>query len=123
MHNARGIRSQKLLAANVVVDIDRRRQMTADEVSRGGHATWVARILPDDEALLDIVTNLVELPVASAGKFDDVFLEVPRHILITAMREHQKYFAVVDDAGRLMPGFIAVNNTRTPRHEPGGHRP
>jgi glycyl-tRNA synthetase beta chain len=69
-------------------------------------------VLPDEE-LLDIVTNLVEIPIATAGKFDDIFLDVPREILITAMREHQKYFAVVDTAGRFMPGFIAVNNTRT----------
>jgi glycyl-tRNA synthetase beta chain len=102
---------EALLAANVVVDIDKRRQMTADEVARA--ATGLGgRVLPDAE-LLDIVTNLVEIPVATAGKFDDIFLDVPREILITAMREHQKYFAVVDDDGRLMPGFVAVNNTRT----------
>ena len=100
-----------LLAANVVVDINRRRQMTAEEVARA--ATDIGgQVLPDEE-LLDIVTNLVELPVATAGKFDDIFLEVPKEILITAMREHQKYFAVVDKDGQLMPGFVAVNNTRT----------
>ena len=102
---------EALLAANVVVDINRRRQMTADEVARA--ATGIGgQVLPDEE-LLDIVTNLVELPVATAGKFDDIFLEVPKEILITAMREHQKYFAVVDKDGQLMPGFVAVNNTRT----------
>ena len=58
-------------------------------------------------------TNLVEFPVATAGSFDAAFLNIPREILITAMREHQKYFAVVDEKGRLMPNFIAVNNTRT----------
>ena len=66
-----------------------------------------------DEELLDIVTNLVEYPVATAGRFDKEFLDIPREILITAMREHQKYFAVVDGDGNLMPYFIAVNNTRT----------
>ena len=102
---------ETLLAANVVVDINRRRQMTADEVAKA--ATGIGgQVLPDEE-LLDIVTNLVELPVATAGKFDDIFLEVPKEILITAMREHQKYFAVVDKGGQLMPGFVAVNNTRT----------
>jgi glycyl-tRNA synthetase beta chain len=55
----------------------------------------------------------VEYPIATAGKFDNSFLDVPGEILITAMRHHQKYFAVVDDGGRLMPSFIAVNNTRT----------
>jgi glycyl-tRNA synthetase beta chain len=68
------------------------------------------RILPDDE-LVDIVNNLVEYPVPVAGKFDEAFLEVPDEVLINAMREHQKYFAVVDNDNKLMPYFIAVNNT------------
>ena len=101
----------KLRSVHVLVDIDTRKKETAREIQAaaegvGGH------VLPD-EALLDIVTNLVEYPVATAGRFDDDFLEIPQEILITAMREHQKYFAVVDDAGKLMPYFIAVNNTRT----------
>jgi glycyl-tRNA synthetase beta chain len=100
-----------LSTANVVVDIAKRRQMTVKAVAEAA-TTLGGRVLPD-EALVDIVTNLVEIPVATAGKFDDIFLDVPKEILITAMREHQKYFAVVDDAGRLMPGFVAVNNTRT----------
>ncbi len=53
------------------------------------------QILPDEE-LTDINTNLVEYPIAVAGKFDQEFLEVPDAVLITAMREHQKYFSVVD---------------------------
>lgn len=101
----------RLRDAAVVADIEERRTMVREEVSRaagqvGGNA------LPD-EALVDIVTNLVEFPVATAGSFDAAFLNIPREILITAMREHQKYFAVVDEKGRLMPNFIAVNNTRT----------
>jgi glycyl-tRNA synthetase beta chain len=51
--------------------------------------------------------------VATVGNFDQGFLEVPREVLITAMREHQKYFAVIDKNGNLMPCFVAVNNTRT----------
>jgi glycyl-tRNA synthetase beta chain len=102
---------ETMASVNVVVDIDRRRQMTATAVADAA-AGIGGQILPDEE-LMDIVTNLVETPIATAGKFDDIFLDVPREILITAMREHQKYFAVVDTAGRLMPGFVAVNNTRT----------
>jgi glycyl-tRNA synthetase beta chain len=67
-------------------------------------------ILPDDE-LLDINTNLVESVSAVAGRFSSGYLEIPDEVLITAMREHQKYFAVVDEARNLMPCFIAVNNT------------
>ena len=68
------------------------------------------RVLQDDD-LVDIVTNLVEYPAVVAGSFDKEFLELPREILITAMREHQKYFAVIDKENNLMPNFIAVNNT------------
>jgi glycyl-tRNA synthetase beta chain len=68
------------------------------------------RILPD-EGLLDVVTHLVEYPAPAVGRFAPEFLEVPREVLITAMREHQKYFAVTDEQGRLLPHFVAVNNT------------
>ena len=103
--------AETMASVNVVVDINQRRQMTAAAVADAA-AGIGGQVLPDEE-LLDIVTNLVETPIATAGKFDDIFLDVPEEILITAMREHQKYFAVVDTAGRLMPGFVAVNNTRT----------
>ena len=70
------------------------------------------KVLQDDD-LVDIVTNLVEYPAVVAGSFDKEFLELPREVLITAMREHQKYFAVIDKENNLMPNFIAVNNTLT----------
>ncbi len=100
---------EKLRDAWVVADMEERRSMLLDGIARsarelGGH------ILPDDE-LVDIVNNLVEYPVPVVGKFDEAFLEVPDEVLINAMREHQKYFAVVDEENRLMPCFIAVNNT------------
>ena len=95
----------------VIADIEERKKMVVQEVERAASAVG-GKVLPDDE-LVDIVTNLVEYPIATAGKFDDEFLEIPREILITAMREHQKYFAVIDDNGALKPYFIAVNNTRT----------
>jgi len=97
--------------AHVVVDIEARKQMVRHEVDAAAKAMG-GKALPDEE-LLNIVTNLVEIPVATGGRFDDAFLELPREILITSMREHQKYFAVVDENGRLMPCFVAVNNTRT----------
>ena len=49
------------------------------------------QVIPDDE-LVDTVTNLIEYPAAVVGRFDDEFLELPREILITSMRVHQKYF-------------------------------
>ncbi len=99
-----------LRGGQVEVDIPVRKKMVRKEIEAAA-AVMGGRILPDEE-LLDIVTNLVEVPIASGGRFDDIFLELPREILITSMREHQKYFAVVDDKDRLMPCFVAVNNTR-----------
>jgi len=102
---------ESLESARVLVDIKKRRQRIEKEIAAAARQLG-GRGLPD-EALLGIVTHLVEYPVASAGKFDRKFLELPREILITAMREHQKYFAVIDDKDRLMPCFIAINNTLT----------
>jgi glycyl-tRNA synthetase beta chain len=98
-----------LSSAHVIADIDQRRSKLAHDVTEVARQLN-GRILQDDE-LLDIVNNLVEYPVAVAGKFDKAFLEVPDEVLVNAMREHQKYFAVVDEDNKLMPCFIAVNNT------------
>ncbi len=99
-----------LKSVYVVVDINARKKMLQREIDKvagelGGD------ILPDEE-LLDINTNLVEYPIAVVGKFDEEFLEVPDEVLINAMREHQKYFSVVNRQGKLQPGFISINNTR-----------
>jgi len=94
---------------HVYADITERKNVVRQEIEKAAKDAG-GRILPDEE-LLDIVNNLVEFPVAVAGKFDEVFLELPDEVLITAMREHQKYFAVVDQTEKLRPCFIAVNNT------------
>ena len=65
----------------------------------------------DDPELLATVANLVEYPSAVCGSFDEEFLKVPEAVLITAMKEHQKYFSVHDEEGKLMCNFVAVNNT------------
>lgn len=100
----------QLREACVIADIDERRELVAAEVAKA--ATDIGGKISPDEELMDIVTNLVELPVAVAGTFDTKFLELPKAVLIMSMREHQKYFAVVDETEQLMPYFIAVNNTR-----------
>jgi glycyl-tRNA synthetase beta chain len=97
--------------AQVIVDIKTRKEMVRKEIAKA--AASLGGTILKDEALVDIVANLVEVPIATGGRFDELFLELPPEILITAMREHQKYFAVVDHQGKLMPCFIAVNNTRT----------
>ena len=67
----------------------------------------------EDPDLIDINANLVEYPSTVRGCFDRAFLDLPDPVLITAMREHQKYFAIKDKNGGLMPYFVAVNNTKT----------
>ncbi|OEU64860.1 MAG: glycine--tRNA ligase subunit beta [Desulfobacterales bacterium PC51MH44] len=100
-----------LRSVKVLVDLAERRKRVEKEINKAAKKVG-GEIFPDDE-LVDIVKNLVEYPVATVGKFDQEFLEVPREVLITAMREHQKYFAVIDNKGNLMPCFVAMNNTRT----------
>jgi len=65
----------------------------------------------DDNALLATVVNLTEFPSAILGSFDPEFLELPEEVLVTVMRDHQKYFAIEDSGGELLPHFLAVLNT------------
>jgi len=65
----------------------------------------------EDKALLDTVVNLTEFPSAILGSFDPQFLALPEEVLVTVMRDHQKYFAVEDAHGTLAPHFLAVLNT------------
>ncbi|MBI3476261.1 MAG: glycine--tRNA ligase subunit beta [Acidobacteria bacterium] len=65
----------------------------------------------DDDPLLATVVNLTEFPTAILGSFDPEFLELPEEVLVTVMRDHQKYFAIEDAAGKLLPHFLAVLNT------------
>ncbi len=65
----------------------------------------------EDKGLLDTVVNLTEFPSVLLGSFDREFLGLPEEVLVTVMRDHQKYFAVEDASGRLAPHFLAVLNT------------
>src|SRR5438270_1159177 len=65
----------------------------------------------EDKALLDSVVNLTEFPSVILGGFDPQFLALPEEVLVTVMRDHQKYFAVEDSEGKLLPHFLAVLNT------------
>jgi glycyl-tRNA synthetase beta chain len=65
----------------------------------------------EDKNLLDAVVNLTEFPSAILGNFDKSYLELPEEVLVTVMRDHQKYFAVEDTDGKLLPNFLAVLNT------------
>ncbi|MDD2554347.1 MAG: glycine--tRNA ligase subunit beta [Desulfotomaculaceae bacterium] len=73
-------------------------------------ARSVNGFVEEDEGLLNEVNNLVEYPTALMGEFSLDYLKLPKEVLVTPMREHQRYFPVVDGAGRLMAKFIAVKN-------------
>ena len=99
----------KIREAFVLVDREERAskiQEGAMAAARNVHGTPVL-----DTELLATVTNMVEFPSTLCGSFDKAFLQLPDPVLITAMKKHQKYFAVRDQQGRLMPHFVAVNNT------------
>ncbi len=97
--------------ARVVVDHKARRASIWEQVQR--EAARVGGVPQEDEDLLDEVNFLVEYPVATCGTFDQEFLELPPEVLITPMKEHQKYFPVFDREGKLMNHFVVVNNILT----------
>lgn len=92
----------------VLADPEERKSRIRDQLRQLAHANgWN---VPVDDALLDEVTYLVEYPTAVSGSFDPAYLEVPEDVLITSMREHQRYFPVKSEAGELLPHFITVRN-------------
>jgi glycyl-tRNA synthetase beta chain len=99
-----------LRKAKVIVDLAERKELVLREIDSAAQKLG-GKILRDDQ-LVDTVVNLVEVPIASGGEFEEEFLELPPEILITAMKKHQKYFAVINRKNNLKPCFVAVNNTR-----------
>jgi len=93
----------------VLVDQKKRAEKVEDVVAKA--AAGVSGLPIKDEELVSTVANMVEHPSAVCGSFDKAFLSIPSPVLITAMKKHQKYFALQDGQGRLMPNFVAVNNT------------
>lgn len=94
--------------AHVMANPVSRRQRIAEDV-RAQAAKLNATAVMDDE-LLDEVNALVEWPVALAGSFDQEFLEIPKEALIQTMQENQRYFAMLDAQGELLPSFVTVAN-------------
>jgi glycyl-tRNA synthetase beta chain len=92
----------------VLAVFDERRQNIYAQVQALAAGLAGRAIMP--EALLDEVTGLVEWPVAIAGQFEARFLALPREVLISTLQEHQRYFALEDASGALLPWFITVSN-------------
>ncbi|MDY0004157.1 MAG: glycine--tRNA ligase subunit beta [Polyangia bacterium] len=97
-----------LEGARVVPDPEKRRRLISEQIQ--ALAAKEGAELIRDEALLGEVANLVELPVAVAGEFDPRALEVPREVVLSAMRGHQRYFAL-EKGGALTNRFITVLGT------------
>jgi len=96
-----------LAEQGILLDPSERRQRIQTQVE--ALATQVGGTIPADPALLAEVTNLVEAPLAVLGAFEASHLELPREVLISVMKKHQRYFPVQKD-GALLPYFIAVAN-------------
>lgn len=100
-----------LLGQYVIVDAAERKEAIRSQLSRiEEDQNWV---IPIDEDLLEEVTNLVEYPTALYGRFEEEYLDLPDEVLITSMKEHQRYFPVKSQEGALLPYFVTVRN--------GGH--
>ncbi|GGG80772.1 glycine--tRNA ligase subunit beta [Edaphobacter dinghuensis] len=101
---------QTLEKSFVVADVAVRRhkiRKALDAVTRTvAEARW-----REDEDLVETVTQLTEWPSVIMGSFETEYLALPEEVLVTVMRDHQKYFAVEDKAGKLAPHFLAVLNT------------
>ena len=95
----------------VLVDQDKRRELIWRQIQE--LATIEGGTVQPDEELLEEVTHLLEYPTALCGNFAPDYLELPKEVLITPMREHQRYFPVLDNQGRLLNKFITVRNGGT----------
>lgn len=100
---------EKLAAAYVEVDPEARRQRIRKALDAATReipgACW-----REDEDLVEVVTNLTEWPSVILGSFEPSYLDLPEEVLVTVMRDHQKYFALEDADGKLLPNFLAVLN-------------
>ncbi|MGE5403910.1 MAG: glycine--tRNA ligase subunit beta [Candidatus Saccharibacteria bacterium] len=94
--------------AYVIVDHEVRRLMIWDQVVKA--AASVQGKVPGNEELLEEVNFLVEYPTAFLGRFSEDYLEIPPEVLTTSMKEHQRYFPVIAQDGKLMASFIGVRN-------------
>ncbi len=99
---------EALAEARVMASFEQRQQSIREQVEVEASAIGATAVIDPD--LLDEVTGLVEWPVALTGSFEERFLQVPQEALVSSMKEHQKYFHLVDDEGQLKPNFITIAN-------------
>jgi glycyl-tRNA synthetase beta chain len=94
----------------IVIDPETRKQRIVKQTQELAN-TKNGTVL-DDPGLVEETANLVEYPVAVMGSFSKEYLRLPKEVLVTAMREHQRYFSLVSGDGSLLPNFITISNTR-----------
>lgn len=99
-----------LESAKVIADPAKRKEAIRkgldSQVKNISGARW-----REDDALLETVVHLTEYPAVLLGGFEQEYLSLPEEVLVTVMRDHQKYFAVEDASGKLAPHFLAILNT------------
>lgn len=102
---------EALEAQYVIADRDKRRELIRQQLQtiQADHQF----VVDHDPALLDEVTDLVEYPTAFCGDFSPAYLSLPEEILITSMKDHQRYFSVRNSQGELLPHFVSVRNGNT----------
>lgn len=99
---------EKLKEQFVIVNINERQAEIEKQISAlASEKNWTIAIKDD---LLEEVLFLVEWPSTLFGTFDEAFLTIPQEVLITSMREHQRYFPVLDKQNKLLPYFVTVRN-------------
>ena len=99
---------QALAEQFVIVNQDERKALVRKQIEE--LAAKNAWIVPIDEELLEEVSSILEYPTAFAGTFDEKYLVVPEPVLVTSMKEHQRYFVVYNAKGELQPYFISARN-------------
>jgi len=107
---------EALEASHVIADPAERRRLLAEALRAAAEELGGRAV--DDPSLLEEVADLLEWPGVVAGKFDPAYLELPRELLVTTLRHHQKCFSMQDSSGGLLPCFVAVANTD---RDPGSH--
>ncbi len=100
-----------LEAYGVIVEPEKRQATIVAQAQ--ALAEQVEGQIPDDAALLEEVTHLVEVPTALRGSFEEHYLALPQEVLIAVMKKHQRYFPVLDKRGKILPYFITVRNGGT----------
>lgn len=99
---------EALKSQYVIADATERKDIIRDQIEElVAQNNWKVKL---DKGLLEEVTNLVEYPTVFAGSFDKKYLNIPDEVLITSMKDNQRYFEVYDQDGKLINHFISVRN-------------